>query len=953
MPLNIFNVTTENGMRNIVVRNNVLTKMKVRYLLLIFGLFLGSFAFSQEMSVKGTVYDTTGTKPLKNALAMAIRVSDSVLLDFQRTDEFGKFEISGFPIDTFSLVISHPDADDKTYFMFGAEDNYDITIPSIVLPPVSQEFEEVVIYAYKDPIYYKGDTLVYIADSFAVDENAVVEDLLKKLPGVTVDKDGKITTQGEEIAKVLVDGDEFFGDDPTIATKNLGAGGVETVEIYEKENEEGIGGDEEKIKVLDLKLKEDAKKGYFGRISGASDFAMTPINGEFGTNPFYEGEVLFNKFKGSQKISVFALGSNTPRSNFGFGDARKFGLENESTGGNRWNPGASENTSGIPQTLKAGVYYTDKFGKRKQHKITANYSFYQDQLDARSAQSSFYILPDSSYATDDSTRNFTGNISHRFNINFETKLDSLTTLQIKPSVFIDQAVDSTTNISEFFTGSGLRTIGTDVSNNNNSEGLSFRGYARLTRKFMKPRRELEFKYDLVADDNRTEGNLASITQYANGTQPNDTLDQRKFNNNASTNHYGTVTYIEPLGAKLRVQGQYFFEYGSSNQDVIALDRNAQGVYADTNSDFTNLFDNVRTQHRGGVKFIYEPKKHRFGAELRVRNISWDNTNRETGDILSQNQTNFLPSFEYRYRPAMSKQFRFNYRTSSQLPSVNDLQPIQDNTNPNFVRVGNKNLRPNYVHSFNVMFNRWEALSGRYIWSGANVILTQDAFGDSTVYNDFGQATISRVNVDGNVVASLYGGAGLPILGRKIEFRPGLNGSFFRGVSYIASQENTTDNLSITPSLGITFRFFNDSLEIYSDNSFSYSNTTTSFNSTTTPFTTLNNELGFKWRLKGGWTIGSDATYTENAVPGDADGFFNTSFFVMNAEVSKNFLKTQNLNVALQGNDIFNQNVNARREVTGTTITDYRTTIISRYFLLKVTLRFNNRKTKEDDFNMFH
>ena len=198
-------------------------------------------------------------------------------------------------------------------------------------------------------------------------EGAVVEDLLKKLPGLSVDKDGKITSQGEEIGKVLVDGDEFFGDDPTIATKNLGADGIEQVQVYEKENEDGIGGSDEKIKVLDLKLKDDAKKGYFGRITGASDFALTPIGdpAEIGTNPFYEGELLLNKFNGSQKISVFALGTNTPRSSFGWGDMQKFGLENETPSGNRWQPGASNNTSGVPQTLMAGVYFSDKIGKNK------------------------------------------------------------------------------------------------------------------------------------------------------------------------------------------------------------------------------------------------------------------------------------------------------------------------------------------------------------------------------------------------------------------------------------------------------------------------------------------------------------------------------------------------------------------------------------------------------------
>ncbi len=920
--------------------------------LLLIGFFLSSTAFSQEMSVKGTVYDTTGTVPLKNALAMAVRVRDSLLLDFQRTDAQGKFEISGFPADTFSLIISHPSADEKTYYIFGAADNYEITIPSVVMPAKSQEMDEVVIYAYKDPIYYKGDTLVYIADSFAVAENAVVEDLLKKLPGISVDKDGKITSQGEDISKVLVDGDEFFGSDPTIATKNLGADGIATVQVYEKENDEGIGGDDEKIKVLDLKLKEDAKKGYFGRVSGATDFAMTPINGTVGTNAFYEGEVLLNKFSGSQKISVFGLGSNTPRSSFGWGDLNKFGLENESSGGNRWNPGGGNNTSGIPQTVKAGFYYTDKFGEKKQTQFGFNYSFYLDQLDARSASRSQYLLPDTSYVTDDSTRDYTSNMSHRININFETQLDSLTTLQIKPNFSIDAATSSSSDISDFFDMLDQQTIGTEVNNSNESKGLSGGGFARLTRKFMKPKREMEFRYDVSAEKNETDGFLDSYTNYFSIPLPSDTISQKKYNDNSSQNHYGTFTYVEPLGTKWRAQFEYLFEYGLGKQDKVALDFNpTTNNYTDTNAVLTNVFNNYRQQNRAGLKFIFEPKKHRVAAEVRVRNIAIDNINRVTGVEVNQNFTNFLPTFEYRYRPSMSKQVRFNYRTSSQQPSINDLQPVPDNTNPNRIKVGNPNLQPNYVHSFNTMFNTWKALSGRYVWAGANVILTQNAFGDSTVYDEYGRANSQTINVKGNTIASIYSGAGLPILGRKIEFSPGVNASYYRSTNYIGSQENITENYSLMPNLRINFRFYGDSLEIFTNNSYSYSNTVSSFNNSTTPYYTLNHDLGFKWRIPGGFSIGADGTYTKNIVPGD--GFFDTEFFVLNAEVSKRFLKTQNLEVALKGNDILNQNINARREVVGTTITDYRTTIISRYFLLKVTLRFNNRRTKEDDFDMFH
>jgi len=925
---------------------------KMRLIVLTIALMACSFGFSQDMNIKGTVYDTTGTKPLKNALAMAVRINDSLLLGFTRTNDQGEFELKGFEIDTFSLIINHPDFDGKTYYIFGNSENHEITIPSIVMPGKSQEIDEVVIYAYKDPIYYKGDTLVYVADSFAVAENAVVEDLLKKLPGISVDKDGKITSQGEDIAKVLVDGDEFFGSDPTIATKNLGADGVETVQVYEKENEEGIGGDDEKIKVLDLKLKDGAKKGYFGRISGASDFALTPIGGEFGTNPFYEGELLLNKFDGAQKISIFALGSNTPRSSFGWGDMNKFGLDNETSSGNRWDPGANSNTSGVPQTLKAGLYYSDKFGKKKKTKFGFNYSYYNDRLDATSASRSEYYLTDTTYVTDDSTRQYTSNESHRFNINFETKLDSLTTLHIKPALSIDKGITHNSDISQFFGSDGVQSLGTDVVDSTSSKGYSVSGFARINRKFKKKKRELELRYDLSLNDNESNGKLNSYTTYL-ATLAGDTIRQNKFNNNSNTSHYGTAVYVEPIGKKMKLEFEYLFEYGYSNQDKKAFNLNTlTGLYdiADT-TGLTNVFDNTRQQHRGGIKFSYEPKKHYFGVTARVRNIDIANVNQSTGITTDQNFTNFLPILEYRYKPSMSKRLRLTYRTSSQQPSINDLQPVPDNSNPNRIQEGNPDLVPNYVHSVNAMFNTWKAITGRYVWMGGNFNYTNNAFANSTEYDQYGRTVSKTVNVDGNMMAILYSGAGLPILGRKITFEPGFNGSFFRMTNFTDGIENTTDNFAVTPKLDVKFNFFGDSLTFETNMSYSFNNAISSFNNTSNPYSIQNYGLGFKWRLPHGFTISSDGAYTINSQPGD--GFYDTEFFVLNAQVSKNFLKTQNLELALRGNDILNQNINARREVNGNVITDYRTTIISRYFLLKMTLRFNNRKTKEEDFNGMH
>ena len=906
-------------------------------------------SYAQTMKVTGNVKDSTGT-PLHNSMVMAVRVKDSLLLGFTRSDKQGNFTLTGFQVDTFSLVVAHPKCDDRTYYIFGSKDNYEINIPNVRMAPMSKELQEVVIYANKNPIYYKGDTLVYVADSFKVAEGAVVEDLLKKLPGIKIDSDGKITSQGQEINKVLVDGDEFFGSDPTVATKNLGADGIKTVQIYEKTDNETIGGSEEKIKVLDLKLKDEAKKGYFGRVSGASDMALTPLSSDYaGSIPFYEGELLLNKFNSKQKISVFALGSNTPRSNFGRGDLNKFGLSNED-GANRnfWEPNNTTNTNGIPQTFKAGVYFSDKYGEKQNTELLFNYSYYNDRLDARSSSQSQYFLSDTTYYTNDSTRNYSTNEAHKLNLTLSSQLDSLTLLEFKPSVSFSSALSDNADFSSFIGETGTESLSTEIRNTNDSKGLQSNNTVRLYRKFMKKRRELEVRYDLNLTNNKTDGQLYSLSDYKLLATA-DTTDQKKINNNSSTSHYGTVSYYEPLSKKWKINFNYLFEYGISKQEKETYDK-VGTVYTAYRADLSNTFDNTRIQNRAGTELIYETGKHLVAAGAYVRNINIDNHNLITDSIVNQNINNVLPKFKYEYKPSMSKRFSLNYTTSSSQPTINDLQPVQDNSNPNRIQIGNQNLKPNYVHNVMVNFNTWNALSGKYIWTGGMVALTNNAFGTQTTYDEFGRTNTMTINVDGNITSSVWAGGGYPILNRMIEFQPSVSASFNRFKSMIGSLENVTDNYAVTPEMQIDFQW--DSLDINLSGSYSYNNPISSLSSVSnTPFSIQVYSAGFDWRLPLGFTIKVDGKYTKNAQPGE--GFYDTEYFVLNGEVNKKFLKTQNLVVAITGNDILNQNINARRTVSGNAVTDFRTTIISRYFLLKVTYRFNNRKTKEDDFRGMH
>jgi hypothetical protein len=912
---------------------------KIVFLLVCF--LFSFFGFSQKMNISGVVFDTTGNKRLANISVLTVRIKDSLLLNFTRTKPDGSFELTNFPIDTFSLIIEHPEYEAKTYYIIGHKGNLEINIPRIQLNAFTKDFEEVVVFANKNPIFYRGDTLVYVADSFKVGENAVVEDLLKKLPGIKVNEDGTLTSQGKDISQVLVDGDEFFGSDPTIATRNLGAKSISSVQVYEKKNENSKVGEDEKIQVLDLKLKDDAKKGYFGKISGASDFAA------FNKDAFYEGEMLFNKFNNKQKISLFLLSSNTPKSNFGFRDMNKFGLENErnASGMSMFNQGNQANTSGIPQTLKAGIYYSDKIGKTG--KIGFNYSYSESNLIANSNSSSQYFLADTTYFLRDTIQNTSQNQSHRFNLSYSVNLDSLTFIEFKPNLNFDFANSDDNNTTGFFGETNSQSLETVIKNTNESKGLSSNSQALIRRKFMKKNRELELKYILGFSDNETAGNLLTTTDKIL-LNTSDTINQKKNNDNSSISNYGILSYTEPLSDNWKLQFEYLFENGFNKQDKKTFNR-GDGSYSELVIPLSNIFDNSRIQHRFSAIGVFEKKSHVVTGGLGIRNIAIENFNIITSAVINQNFNNLLPRLSYQYKPSMSKRMGIYYTTSSSQPSINDLQPVVDNSNPNRTQEGNPDLQPNYVHNLNGNFNTWQALSGRYIWSGFNASVTNNAFANSTTYDNFGRTVSKTVNVDGNLFGNVYLGAGIPFLSRKLEIEPNANASYNRYTNFINTEKNITQNTSF--SGGLDFSLQLDSLEITIGNTYSYTNPVSSLSSVSNiPYSSQRYEFDLEWQLKRHIKLKIDANYTINSQR--AEGF-NRNIFIVNAELSKAFFKTENLIIALAGNDLLNQNLNLSRQVNGNIVTDNYTSIISRYFLLKLTYKFNNNKTKEDEFKGWH
>lgn len=919
-----------------------------RYLYSIIFLALCAFGMAQStdslMQISGNVQDTVAKAPLVNAVGIAVRLSDSVLVDFKRTDKNGVFLFKDLPIDTYQVVISHPAFADQVFVVIGSKKNKVYDFGKIVLPLKTQQLNEIVVYAFKDPIYYKGDTLVYTADSFKVKPNATVEDLLKRLPGIKVDGQGKITTQGKTVDQVLVDGDEFFGSDPTVATRNLNASSIESVQVFDKKNEANASNttsDNETMKVMNLKLKEDAKKGYFGKVSAAGGGADLTMN-----KTFYEGEFLANKFNNKRKVSAFALVGNTPKTNFGWGDIFKYGLTSDmnmtSTDDGMMFFSSSNQSQGVPQTLKTGAYYTDKIGKNT--KLLFNYTFGSSRLVSTSSTRNQYFLQDTTYTTTNESNTVQQGQNHVFNFEIEQKLDSLSKITIKPKFTLGKSQNAHTERNRFITQNDTVTRQTDISNNSTGNSYEIDNSVRFRRDFKKADRVLKIDYDFNLSNSEGVGILKTTNTYCSPiVYPLSDVNQEKSNTTQSMANDASFSYVEPFTKKIKLELMGDFVNYKNTQDKRTLNF-LNGDYTIKDSILSNNFRNQRNTYRVGFKFIFETKKLRFATGARVREVLVDNYNIITNQTIRQDVKNVLPFLSWRYKFSDNKNLQFNYFTGSSLPSITQLQPVPNNSNPNYITKGNPDLLPTYEHHFELEFNSFKPITGKNVYAGVNALLNNNDFSSSTSYDNIGRTITQPINVNGNFNTNGWIGIGLPFFSKVLEVSPNLNADYSSNTNYINSEKNVTTNASASGDLRISVN--TEKIYFTVSGNYSYNVPRSTLNSLSNkPYASQGYEADLSWELPQKFTVATDAQYVINT---RRTAGYNISYVIWNMTLSRKFLKNENLIIALSGNDILNQNVSASRSVQGNVIVDNKTTIIKRYIMLRLTWKFNNQKKKDEN-----
>jgi hypothetical protein len=888
---------------------------------------------AQFIKFSGNVRDTVTKQDLPNVVLMAVKFNDSTLIGFTRSTKNGFFKPIKVPLDTYIVMLSHPAFGEKTYILAPGIADSVINFKNVILPPKTVSLNEVEIIAYREKTYYKGDTLVFTADSFKTSANASVEDLLKKLPGFRVDATGKITVQGKQVDQVLVDGDEFFGGDPTIATRNLNAASIENVQVYDKKNENTGEEANETLKVVNLKMKDDAKKGYFGKASVGGDH-----------NGFYENDLLANKFKGNRKTSIFGLMANTPKQAFNWSESQKYGLSNEQQwsydeeSGN-WNSNREERT-GIPQTIKSGFYFSDKFGKNT--KTNSDYTFNRNRLSAGSETNTQYFLKDTSFSNRRIVSSNSENYSHNFNLRMTHKLDSLTELTVAPRLKYITTSNTAVKEDNFISAASDLTRKTIVNDSNNNAITDGNILLKLSRNFGKKDRNLTLTYQPSYYAFQNNIRLKTDFKYFSSDLADSISDQRRTQEQTREEHNASFVYTEPWTNKIKTELSYHFGYNKTGSRQQTYDvATGTDIF---NPVLSNNFDNSRLINRFGTKFIYDVKKYQISVGGNVRNIRQQNTNLSNGQELHLVVDNILPYASFLYRINQGANFSLRYNSNSQQPDLRQMQPVIDNTDPNYITVGNPDLIPTFRNSFNVNYYSYKGISELYFWSGGNFSNTSNQISFATSYDSIGRAISKPINVDGNFNGNIWIGGGHPLFKRFMKVFYSLNSSHSNNVSFLNDLRNLTKTTTIGP--GITLEKSVEKFEFELEGHYDYTIPETNISQLSVqPYYTYRINGNVMVKLPKKITLHADGNYTNN---GNRTPGYNLNYIIVNASVNKAFLKNENLLVGFSANDIFNQNINNRRTVSGNQIIDHKTQVIRRYFLLRLTYKFNSQKAKPDE-----
>ena len=910
---------------------------KILALALLMTLFC-SLSFAQKVSgtVKGILQDSATKQPLADATVSIMEAKDSSLTSFTLTSNSGFFEVKNLESGVYYLLISFQGFETVKKGFSITKESPLADLQTINLHQSFKTLDEVVVT--QAPIRVSGDTIAYRADAFKTKPNATAEDLLKKLPGVQVERDGSIKAQGETVQKVYVDGKEFFGNDPKLATKNLTADMIDQVEVYDDMSDQakfnGVD-DGSRSKAINLKLKKDKKKGIFGKASVG-----------YGTDDRYESSLSANFFKGATKVSVIARANNT--NNIGFSNNDMLGIMSSvmgGGGGGGFTMGGTGNTggNGLTKNATAGFNYSDVWSK----KFDINGSYFFNNTGntnySKSYRQTFFPNDSTVNRNQQSYSNSTNN-NHRLNLRLTYNIDSFSSLIYTPNLNFQSTESFRNDTTESFSTKNEITSRENDSRSirtNNGTGNNLSNNLLYRRRFAKKGRTISLNLSSTVSTNDRDGLTDSrIGTYYNGIKYKDSLINRQNIQNTSSNNYGvSLSYTEPFGRNKVLELNYGYNNNTSESDREVYDLNRlSGKYDVKNLQQTNLFENTNESHRIGSNFRVTQKKYNYQLGVSVQNTLLRSNNISKKSLVSQNAFNFFPTASFNYQFARSKSFRFNYRGNSRQPGVNQLQPIRDDSNPLYQTEGNPALRQEYSNNFSISYNKFDMIKFRNFFFNANFSNTYNKIVNSVEQIGRGIQLSRPVNADGAYNGRGNFNVGFPI--NKLKggnFNTNTSVSLSRDVSFADKIKNFTNNLNIGEYLRLSYNY-KEKLDLgigVNGNYNSVKNTLQTRNNTS--YYTYAASADISYNFPKNLILSTDADYTTNT--GLAKGF-NQSYLLWNAGLAKQVLKNKRGELKLSVFDILKQNRSVRRNFSDNYIEDVENSVLQRFFMLSFTYNLN-------------
>ncbi|MES2275541.1 MAG: outer membrane beta-barrel protein [Bacteroidota bacterium] len=894
--------------------------------------------------VKGAVLDSSTNARLQYTTIAVLSAKDSTLRQFTRADANGAFTMNKLTKGKFILMVTFPGYADyieqftldsvKTQHNFG---KLNLTLKSKLL-------QEVLIKGTVAAIKIKGDTTEFNAKAYTIQPNSKVEDLLKQLPGIQVDKDGKITAQGQEVKKVLVDGEEFFGDDPTLVTKNIRGDMVDKVQLYDKKSDQatftGID-DGEKTKTINIKLKDDKKNGYFGKLDGG-----------LGTDGYYNAQAMYNRFKGKKKLSAYFIGANTGKTGLGWDDNSKFGnapeMQTSPEGYMYFSSGDDDSWDGrydghgIPVARTGGLHFDNKWNSDK-NSINTNYKNSWLSVTGNQNNQSQNTLPGSSI-NNNSNQDFNKKIfRQKVDLTYQIKLDTASNLKLS----IDGSVKNSDNNDNYQSTSTNGRGDTLLNHNkrtltNNTDGQIFNASAFYTHKFKKVGRTISVNLAGKVNNSDSKGYLNSETQFYNRTtaalDSTKHIDQYKTNLTKTSILSSNATYTEPLSKMLSLTLNYGVGRDHNNSDRRSFNALTPGQYTVLDTTYSNDYTLDQLSNNFGLSLNFRTAKSTLNLNGRGTAVNYKQINEINNSAFSRNFLNWNPNASYQYRFTQQRSVRVSYYGYTSQPSIDQIQPIRVNTDPLNISMGNPNLRPAFNNSFNFNYNSYKILSDQSIWISGSYDFTNNAIVSNNVLDKAtGKSTYQSVNLAGKKPFSynFNSDMGQKIMG--VTMGMGLNANGNKSYNYINNQLNATTSNTYGGNLSFSkFKQNKYGFRISAGPGYSFGKTSLQPNINNNGYT-FNGNGYFNINLPAKFEITADGNYEYRGKTQSFDETFTKT--IINSSIVKTFLKQSNLKLALSCNDLLNQNRGFDRNSYGGTISQNSYTTIKRYFMFSITWDF--------------